>query len=377
MVVVWRNVWLPGSETFIRDHVAALERWRPLLLGLRRVPDGLEVRPYWAPFAREGLRRLAGAAARRVGYLGVYEPALIRHRPGLVHAHFGPDALDVLPIARRNRLPLVVTFHGYDLSNELHAPHAARYRERLAQLWDYASLLLPVSDELERRLLELGAPADKIRRHYLGMDLSLGSAQVPGARAGIVYVGRLIPRKGVADLIDAVAALPDRLRATTPVTIIGSGPEREALEERAAAVPGVDIRFLGPQSREVVAQELSRAAVFCGPSRTIRPGDIEAFGQVFLEAARAGVPSVAYRHGGVTEAVADGVTGLLAAEGDVHGLSQRLARLLDDPDLARELGAAGKRRVAERFDLRERTRILEDLYDSVVSGRPIEREDAW
>jgi len=373
LVAVWRTAWLPGSETFIRDHVTALRRWRPLLLGLRRLADGLDVVPARAPYGDAGLRRLAWSVGRRTGYLGAHDDLLLRRRPRLVHAHFGPDAVEVLPICRRHRLPLVVTFHGYDLSSELHTPHAEHYRARLADLFGYASLLLPVSHELERRLLELGAPPAKVQQHYLGVDLDRPGSPPRQEREGIVYVGRLIPRKGVADLIEAVALLPEALRTSTPVTIIGDGPERERLQRRAAEVPGARIHFRGRQPPEVVADALAGAAVFCGPSRTVAEGDTEAFGLVFLEAARAATPAVGYRHGGVVEAVVDGETGLLAAEGDVAGLRDRLVRLLHDPALAARLGAAGERRLRMEFDLRRQTEILETRYDEVLT-QPVTRK---
>lgn len=371
MVAVWRNDWLPSSETFIRDHLSALRRWQPMPLGLRRLEDGLNLRPYRAPFALRGWGRIAWAVERRVGYLGAYDATLLRHRPMLVHAHFGPDAVEVMPIARRHRLPLVVTFHGYDLTAKLRSPSGPRYRTQLGELFDYADLLLPVSHELERRLLALGAPAGKVRTHYLGLQLSEPLPQPGGDRAGIVYVGRLIALKAVADLIEAVRRLPAALRQQTPVTIIGGGPERARLEAQAASIPEMTVRFLGTQPSDVVATELRQAAVLCAPSRAVQEGDVEAFGLVFLEAARAGTPAVGYRHGGVVEAVVDGVTGLLAPEGDLAGLAARLARLLEDRALASRLGAAGQRRVVQDFDLAKRTELLETYYDAVAARRPL------
>ena len=368
VVAVWRDAWLPGSETFIRDHVTSLTRWQPLLLGLHRVPGGLDVIPHRAPFAEHGPRWWAWRLSRRTGYRGVYDSVLRRRAPRLMHAHFGTNAVEVLPVVRRRGLPLVVTFHGFDLSTALLGAAGAAYRARLELVWSYASLLLPVSAEMERRLLDLDAPVEKIHRHYLGVDLTAPTPTGSTPRQGILYVGRLIPRKGVADLIAAVAALPDRLRTSTPVTIIGDGLERPALERQAERVAGARISFLGSQPSAAVAAELGRAALLCCPSRTVRPADTEAFGQVFLEAARAGVPSVAYRHGGVPEAVEDGVTGLLAPEGDVAALSQHLVTFLDRPRLAAAFGAAGMRRVREQFDLRKQSILLEALYDQVAAA---------
>lgn len=241
-MAVWRNLWLPASETFVRDHVASLERWRAVTLGLTRTVDGLDVRPDRAPFGKTGWRRWYGRLARRAGYPVVYRGVVSRSRPSLVHAHFGTDALEALPVARRYGLPLVVTFHGYDLSSALEGPGHARYRERLQDVFDYAAALLPVSREMERRLLGLGAPADKIRVHHLGIPVPDAQPSRPHP-PGVVFVGRLIRRKGVADLLEAFSLLPPPLRGTR-LTIVGDGPERARLEAEAARL-GVGADFLG------------------------------------------------------------------------------------------------------------------------------------
>ena len=90
---------------------------------------------------------------------------------------------------------------------------------------------------------------------------------------------------------------------------------------------------------------------------------------VFLEAALAGLPVLSYRHGGVPEAVADGVTGTLVPEGDVEQLAAAIDSLLDDPDRARDMGLRGAQRVVSQFDIRELTKGLESAYDT-ASARP-------
>jgi glycosyltransferase involved in cell wall biosynthesis len=114
-----------------------------------------------------------------------------------------------------------------------------------------------------------------------------------------------------------------------------------------------------------------RARVLCVPSRRAPDGDAEGLGQVVLEAAAVGTPTVGYRHGGIPEAVRDGVTGLLAAEGDVAGLRAALARALDDDALWAQLSAAARRHVETEFDLGRQTARLEALYDEVCSGRAL------
>jgi colanic acid/amylovoran biosynthesis glycosyltransferase len=365
VVAVWRSLWLPGSETFVHDHLASLQRYEPLTLGLYQDAPDFQLIPDRAPFARTGYRARLAAVSSRLGHVGVYESILRRRRPSLVHAHFGTGAVEALPVARRNRLPLVVTFHGHDVNRAPLEDASGRYRRRLAEVFDYASVLLAVSEFIAGRLLDLGAPADKVRVHHLGIPLRPPLPDPAADRAGVTFVGRLTRQKGVEDLLLALADLPADLLARTPVRIVGDGPERQRLETLARSLPVSEIAFLGRLAPEQVASLLATTALFVGPSTTVPEGDAEAFGLAALEASRAGVPVVSYDYAGMPEAVVDGVTGLLAPVADVHGLAERMQALLTDRGRAVALGAAGQRRVVADFDVLDRTRALEEIYDEV------------
>ena len=252
-VAVWRSLWLPPSETFVRDHVRGLRRWDPVTLGLYREENGLGVVPDLAPFTRHGPWSAVVGPLSRLGYPGVYDSVIRRRRPALVHAHFGTGATEVLPIARRHHLPLLVTFHGHDVFRAPQEDPSGRYLRRLQQVFDYADRLLPVSEYIADRLLELGAPQEKMLVHYLGIPLGdrTGPAvlrEPDSPRDGLLFVGRLVARKGVDDLLRAYELLPQDLRRATPLRIVGDGPERRRLESLAAQVPGADIEFLGTRA---------------------------------------------------------------------------------------------------------------------------------
>ncbi len=365
VVAVWKSTWLPTSQTFVLNQLEAMRRWRPLTLGVRRVPDGLPVVPDRAPFGTSFPWRAAQRISEATGYLGVYDHPLRRERPQVMHAHFGTSAVSVLPVARRSHIPLLVTFHGYDVTSEPLREDAVgrRYLKGLAEVFTYADTLVAVSDFIAARLVSLGATESKIRVHHIGIPVT--DEPAPGERVGIAFVGRLVDVKGVSDLIAAVARL-DPVHRNVPVRIIGDGANRRALEESAAR-HGLNVTFLGYRSPNEVADELRRAAIFCAPSRTAPSGDAEAFGMVFLEAALHGLPVVSYRHGGVPEAVVDNRTGLLAPEGDVSALAHCLTKMLDDPSRAIGLGRAGRERVLREFDVVTQTALLEDLYDDAAA----------
>ncbi|MEJ5914319.1 glycosyltransferase [Pseudokineococcus sp. 1T1Z-3] len=368
-VVVWRDEVLPSSETFVANQVGAMTRWRPLLAGLYRRPSLLDVDP---ALVVAGSGRVAGVHRRWVRASGRSRrlDALLA-RPGvrLVHAHFGRDGMLVAPAARRAGLPLVVTFHGYDVTRLPVEPRTgAAYRRGLRRLFESATVLVAVSEYVRERLLALGAPEAKVVVQPIGIPPGPPPPRDPTPVRRLLFVGRLVEKKGVADLLDAVAALPEELRRT-PVEVCGDGPLRPELEARAAE-RGLVVEFRGHRSPDQLRAAYQGGGIFCGPSKRAPGGDAEGLGMVFLEAAAAGLPVVAYRHGGVPEAVDDDVTGLLVPEGDVGALSAALARVLGDDDLARSMGAAGRALVEQRYDITRCTAALEDLYDRVAAGAP-------
>ncbi|GGL91404.1 glycosyltransferase [Nakamurella endophytica] len=371
-VVVWRDYWLAPSETFIRDQVASLQRWQPVTVGRRQFSRTLvtaDHAPYGDSLAGRVLSLLPPAPQVSRGYRDVFADPEV----AVVHAHFGPDGVRALRHARRAGKPLLVTFHGMDVTALPNRRWAGRrYRRQLTALFAGAHTLIAVSEFIAGQLEALGAPREKIAVHYIGTDVP-AARQAAAERRGILFVGRLVEKKGVADLFRAVADLPGEL-ARTPVTVVGYGPLRAQLEQRAAET-GVDARFLGRRSSAEISDLLAQHAVFCAPSRRAADGDSEGFGMVFLEAAAAELPVASYRHGGIGEAVVDGTTGLLADEGDVAGLSAALRTLLTDPDLARRLGRAGRERVVAEFDVRERTAELEKLYDAAAAQSLVEVGD--
>jgi len=178
----------------------------------------------------------------------------------------------------------------------------------------------------------------------------------------VLCVARMYPRKRIGDLVRAAAPLRARIPGVR-VRIVGDGPESARLRALAARL-GLEetVTFLGEIGRSALAVEYVSADCFCLP--TVQEG----FGLVFAEAMAAGVPIVACRAAAVPEVVEDGRTGLLVSPNEPEELARAMERVLMNPGLRAELGAAGRRRV-EDFDLdRVAARLLEALSSS--QGRP-------
>lgn len=362
-MLIWRNHQLAISETFIRAQARAMTRWKPYLGGLSfRAGAALE-----QPVIDLGGSGPLAAVDRRLAIRAGASPRLMRalrgNRIGLLHAHFLPDAGPVARTARLTGRPLVVTAHGYDVTSSLVTPG------QLEPALRTAARFVAVSDFIAGRLVDLGAPASRVV--VLPIGIAVPPDVQPTTRPRILFVGRLVEKKGPSDLLDAVALLPEPLRRT-PVTIVGDGPLGNGLRHQAATL-GLNVTFRGALAPDAVQDEMRDATVFCVPSKRASTGDAEGFGMVFLEAAALRLPVVTYTSGGTPEAVRDGITGLLCPEGDTRALSAALGQVLAEPAFGHALGSAGRARVVRDFDITDRTAALEDLYDRVVAQPPTRR----
>ena len=370
-VAIYRDRLLPPSETFVLAQAESLRRFNPYYLG-SRVVQGLALPPERALVVNRG--DLASKLGEASHQLFGWEPGFARRvrklGPVLIHAHFGPDGVRALPLSRALGVPLVVTFHGYDVTIKDEYARRSFYSHRVYVrrrdvLKREGRLFVAVSEFVREKLVEQGFPSEKIVVHHIGVDVETFRLDPGVTREPVVlFVGRLVEKKGCEYLIRAMS----RVQSAMPeaeLVVIGDGPLRSSLE-RLAGKTLRRHRFLGTQPPSGVRAWLNRASVFCVPSITAASGDAEAFGLVFAEAQAMELPVVSFASGGVPEAVAHGETGFLAAERDWKGLAEHLSTLLKDDALRRRFGAAGRARVRARFDLRKQTPKLEELYERVL-----------
>jgi colanic acid/amylovoran biosynthesis glycosyltransferase len=377
-VAVFRETFLPPSETFVRDHLLNLPSWTPVVLTTHRLSDGLQVpsiaiadanRLGVMTRARRAVARARGADDEQTREV-VLADLLRRERVDLVHAHFGPDAALIRGAARRAGLPLVATFHGYDATMYPEFLRRGPAGARLVDEWDSlmrdVAAVITVSGFLRDELVARGADPERLHVIPCGVDTATMPWSVPPADGGVLFVGRLVEKKGCADLLDAVARLSRRPR----VRIIGDGPLRGPLEDRAAEL-GIDAEFTGVGDSGQVRAAMREASLVAMPSRRAHSGDCEGLPVVSLEASAMGRPVVGYRHSGLVESVISGETGLLAEEGDVGGLAQLLDALLGDAVELERLGRNARRHVEEHFELRSCLQRVERVYEQ-VAGRRVE-----
>lgn len=234
----------------------------------------------------------------------------------------------------------------------------------------HADRVIVNSDHLRRNLFR-NLPQDKVRVVPNGVAIAesgAGSAcpDIPGLPPDVpvsAIVGRLDENKRIVDYLAAVVKLQE-LFPDTHHLVIGDGRPayRQSLQETARRL-GLDrqVHFLG--YRDDVRRLMPRIGVLVSASAR------ETFGRTLIEAMAAGVPVVATRSGGPEEIVVDGECGFLVDVGDVADLAERIGRILGDRALAQALGAAGRRRAREHFDLARTTQAIASIVEEALSGR--------
>ena len=367
IVAIFRSPIFNSSESFIQTHATSLRRFQPLIVGIENkgnIPPSLRDRTV-----------MPGSPLERLASRLHWPPRALVDRiralaPALLHAHFGPDGLTALPLARLLGLPLVTTLHGYEVSRSdfrlLTSGRLSwiRYALHGGRLKAGGDLFVAVSEALRRRAIGRGYPPERTIAHHNGVDLTRFEApRAPPGGALILHVCRLVEKKGTSLLIRAFA----QVRISRPdahLAIVGDGPLRRSLEKQAARMGlGKSVAFLGHLSQQEVAQWMGRAWLLAAPSITARDGDAEGLPTVVVEAAAASLPVVASDHSGAPEAVADGRSGFIVPEGDAAALARRMLDLLAAPRLRGSMAAASRALAEERFDAIRQTSVLEGHYD--------------
>ncbi|MDH4130243.1 MAG: glycosyltransferase [Gemmatimonadota bacterium] len=359
LVALFNTNFLPYSQTFVYEEIRRHERYavevfcRTRLLAERFPFEPVHVGgPLYAATCRAPA---FDARFREAGF-------------ALVHAHFGLGAVYARPFAKRHRLPLVVTFHGYDVpllsSPTRWLPQHLRYALLGPKVLQEMTLGLCASTELREMLLARGVPAGRLRVHRLGIDLSrFAPGERPADEFRVVMVGRFVEKKGFEYGIAAfaeVAREDPRLR----LTVVGEGERGPALRRLAASQGlGDRITFTGTLPPERIAALLATSHVLLAPSVVDRRGDRESGLIVVKEAGACEAVAIGTRHGGIPEIIDDGVTGSLVPERDAGAMAARLRELVRDPALWKRLGAATRHKMLREYDLDQRVRSLEALYD--------------
>lgn len=335
-------------------------RWETLTHD-QTTPDRIRERPWFAALV-PGYVAAGAVAAARLARTGAFD---------LVHA-FWPLPHGVLGLAakRAGGIPLVSTFFGVELT----------WMEK-----DFP-LLAPLLRQVVRRSDAVTAissyTANRLRRLVPGSDpivIPFGAAVEPAtaahratrssAAAGfeLLFVGRLVERKGIHVLLEAFATLPRD--PAVSLRIVGDGPERASLQAQAERLGLAGrVRFDGYVAEHALADRFAECDALVLPAVIDAKGDTEGLGVVLLEAMVHGKPVIASRAGGIVDIVRDGYNGLLVPPGEAMPLAAAIRALSADSGFTLRLGEQARTDIEARFGWSIITHRLSELYRKLVEN---------
>ena len=359
-------------KDFVRTHIeflegkkVCLEHWYP-----DYTHNGFTVRYFYS--ARPRLMKL-----RKLLPQALYHRVVVRnelsedaiddamagffkaHDVDVILAEFGDTGANICRSARKLGIPLVVHFHGHDAHR---LPEIEEYRARYHEMFDYAYRVMSVSNVMTKALIELGASPDRIVYSPYGPRESFFDVR-PDYRKTFLALGRFTNIKAnyltLAAFKDVLPACPD-----AKLVMVGEGELLETCRTLASVWGIADsVRFPGAIPHSEVLPLFGEACCFVQHSVTPSYGDAEGTPVAILEAAASGLPVVATRHAGISDAVVHGESGFLVDERDVAGMSEHMTRLVLDPELCRRMGQRGREHIRANYSIAQHIERLQTAID--------------
>jgi colanic acid/amylovoran biosynthesis glycosyltransferase len=373
VIACYCATFLKPEMLHIYRQITALERCIPVVIAQKREQAGYYpfepvhivpkpathfLRRFWFRQLRDAPWQISDRELRAL------QGILRKTEARLLHIYFGQIAVHLLPLIRFWKKPSIVSFHGADVTVDMNKP---AYREATRQMLHAVRLILVRSESLRRAVIGLGCDERKIEIQRTGIPLDEfpfreRSFVAAATEWRLVQAGRLIEKKGLPVTLRAFAIFL-RQHPNANLMIAGEGPLLGQLQELSREL-NIDgrVSFTGFISQEQLRDIYYASHIFLHPSQTGHDGNQEGIPNSMLEAMASGLPVFATQHGGIPEAIENGVTGVLVPECDHQKLAAALLDAAKDPEFLSRIARSGGEIVRKNFNLRAQAQRLEEIY---------------
>lgn len=280
----------------------------------------------------------------------------------VVLAEYGPTAQQILPVAKKLNLPLIVHFHGFDASVTQIKQKNNNYKE----LFHYASSVIVVSRKMYKVLMNIGCPKNKLVYNVYGPNNSFLEVNPRFIKDQFIAVGRFVDKKAPYYLILSFSIVIKEY-PKAKLFIAGYGALWNTCKNLIKALNLENSIFLlGVISPDTYREYLSESLSFVQHSVVADNGDSEGTPLAILEASAAGVPVVATYHAGIPDVILNMENGLLVNEHDYITMAERMKDLLKDKKYAKKLGKRGKEIIRNDFSLGRHIAVLDELISKAL-----------
>lgn len=374
-IAIYVQHYLTVSMTFIYRQMACLQDQYNIIV-LTTNTDNLELFPHHSIyqarksfFARLG-NKLCRVVCKQHPTISkqqheCFRQALLKHNVKLIHAHFGPAAIDILPLAKSLNIPLVVTFHGYDISSLL---RNKTYVASLKNVFAYAHVVA-ISSEMQNKLVALGANPKKLTLNYIGTSFELFKYHVRTPIIEKVVNNETIIFSQVANFVEkkghkyTLLAFKEfaKQHPNCILVLAGAGPLLKFSINLANKLDLSDkVIFIGRVTTPEVMNILQNSDCFLHHSVTAKNGDREGLPTSIMEAMATGLPIISTIHAGIPELVRDGIDGYLVKERDLESYTNKMQQILTFREQDTQYW------LRKEFDIGINCKKLSELYRSLA-----------
>lgn len=364
------------TETFIRAHIEQLDARVFYLYGWELDFKTADDVPLWKLYQPQKtfINRLQSLLPhylyfrieqrRRQQYT---KEALIKryikeYQIDVVLAEYGTAGSFITPVCKDLNIPLVVHFHGFDASN--YGTYRL-FKDRYKKMFNYARAIIAVSKAMQRALVTYGCPEDKIVINTYGPHDAFFNVNVDYNSKQIITVGRHTYQKAPYLSILAFKSVLERF-PDAKFVMIGDGELYEVSNNMVQALDlERNIILLGALERNDIIKEISKSCMYIQHSLVARNGDSEGTPVSIIEAMASGLPVVSTRHAGIPDVVIEEETGLLVDEKEVEQMAKCIIRLLENKELAMQMGISGRNRIRSHFSLEKHIGVIQNILENL------------
>ncbi|MHA1989267.1 MAG: glycosyltransferase [Promethearchaeota archaeon] len=293
-----------------------------------------------------------------------FKKVLLNNEVKLIHAHFGPAAIEILPLVQKLNLPLIVTFHGYDASSLL---RYEVYKRSLLPLFKY-SRIITVSEFMKDVLIQNGADSDKINIVRCGIPVdkfqfiereAANKKYNNQRKIKFLQISNFVQKKGHEYTIEAINRVINYY-SNIQLILAGSGPLLNEIRQ-LVKIREIDSKviFTGKVDEEQVLKLMKDADIFLHHSITTESGEQEGIPTVIMEAMATGLPVVSTHHAGIPELIKDGVNGFLVEE---RNIEEYVKRIVDIVEKENEFPKASRETIERNFNLEKEVKKMIEIY---------------
>jgi colanic acid/amylovoran biosynthesis glycosyltransferase len=285
----------------------------------------------------------------------------------VLHIYFGHVAPQFIPLMKVWKHPVVVSYHGADAGVDMDKPG---YRAAMQEVLRLATQIQCRSEALAADVIALGCDPDKVVIQRTGIPLEqwVNRERVRPENGAwrLIQSCRFIEKKGLDLTLRAFAEVL-KVYPQARLTLVGAGPLRAELEALAEELKvTASVEFTGFLPLGGILKRTYESQIFLHPSRTGADGNREGVPNSMLEAMASGAVAVATDHGGIAEAITDGVSGLLVPENDASALAAAVLRVMGDDSLRLALGRGGRKAVEGKYSQELQSQHLIRLYKDLI-----------